>query len=67
MNLKQKKKSDEETDEESDEQLDQKKFFKDIENESKAINYELFKKHFNSASPTFLAKELFEIKDEKKK
>ena len=56
----------EESDEKLNEELDENKFFKDIENESKGINFELFEKHFNSVSPTALAKELFETKDEKK-
>ena len=54
------------TDEESDEELDENKFFKYIENESEGINYELFKDYFNFASPTVLAKELFETKNKNK-
>ena len=49
-----------------DEELDKNRFFKDIENESKDINYKLFKDYFRSAAPTVLAKTLFEIKDKKK-
>ena len=52
-------------DEESDEELDENKFFKDIENESEAINYELFEKHFKFPVPVS-AKKLFETKDTKK-
>ena len=39
---------------------------KDIENESKSINYGLFEKCFKYSAPTVLAKELFETKDKKK-
>ena len=35
-----------------------KKFIKYIENESKSINYDLFKKHFNFAVPSALVKQL---------
>ena len=35
-----------------------KKFFKYIENESKDISYELFKKHFQFEVPTVLAKKI---------
>ena len=52
--------------EESEEKLEKNEFFKDIENESNGINYELFKKHCNSPSPTVLVKELFETKDERR-
>ena len=51
---------------ESQEKSEKNEFFKDIENESKGINYELFKKHCNSPSPTVWAKELFETKDERR-
>ena len=53
-------------DEESDEKLDETKFFKDIENESEDINYELFEKHFKFVVPTIMAKTLFETKVTKK-
>ena len=43
-----------------------KKFIKYIENESKIINYDLFKKHFNFAVPSALVKQLFEAKNRKK-
>ena len=42
------------------------KFFEYIENETKSINYDLFKEYFNFAVPTDLAKKLFETKDKKK-
>ena len=51
---------------EEKEELDENKLFKNIENESKGINYELFKKHFNYVAPTVLAKELFKTKDKNK-
>ena len=40
-------------------------FFKYIENESKGINYDLFKNHFSFVAPNVLAKKLFETKDKK--
>ena len=55
MYLKQKKENSEEN-----------KYFKYIENESKCINYDLFRKYFNFETPTQLTKKLFEIKDKKK-
>ena len=51
---------------EEKEELDENKSFKNIENKSKGINYELFKKHFNYVAPTVLAKELFKTKDKNK-
>ena len=42
------------------------KFFEYIENESKGINYDLFRKYFSCGTPTQLTKKLFEIKDKKK-
>ena len=48
------------------EESEENKFFEYIENESKGINYDLFKDYFNSVVPTALAKKLFEIKDKKK-
>ena len=59
-------KADEESDEKSDEELDENKFFEDIENESKSINYDSFKAHFSVIAPTVLAKKLFETKGKKK-
>ena len=41
---------------------DNKKFIKYIEDESKGINYELFKKYFSFSVPSALAKQLYEIK-----
>ena len=41
-------------------------FFKYIENESKGINYFLFKHYFNFVKPGDLAKKIFKIKDKKK-
>ena len=46
----------EEQSEEESEELDENKFFKDIENESEGINYDLFEKHFMYSTPTVLAK-----------
>ena len=36
-----------------------------IENESKGINYELFKDYFYSSVPSTLAKKIYETKDKK--
>ena len=58
--------SDEQSDEQSDEELDKNKFSKDIDNESKDINYDLSRIYFNFVAPTVLAKKLFETKDKKK-
>ena len=41
-------------------------YYKYIQNESKGINYDLFRKYFNFETPTQLTKKLFEIKDKKK-
>ena len=38
--------------------LDENEFFKNIEHESKGINYELFEKHFNNVVPSALAKKI---------
>ena len=46
---------------------DNKKFIKYIEDESKGINYELFKKYFSFSVPSALAKQLYEIKNKKGK
>ena len=43
-----------------------KKNFSNIENKSKSISYDLFRKYFNFETPTQLTKKLFEIKDKKK-
>ena len=42
-----------------------KKFIKYIEDESKGINYELFKKYFYASVPTALARKLYKAKDKK--
>ena len=52
-------KSKEEEEESEEERL--KKFIKYIENESKSINYGLFKKHFNFVVPSALIMQLYEI------
>ena len=52
-------KSKEEEEESEEERL--KKFIKYIENESKSINYDLFKKHFNFVVPSALIMQLYEI------
>ena len=54
----------EEAEEESEEESkdDHKKFIKYIENESKGINYDLFKYYFNFIVPSALAKQLYEKK-----
>ena len=51
--------------EEESEELEENKFFKYIENESKSINYDLFKTHFSDIAPTILAKKLFDTKNKK--
>ena len=48
------------------EELEENKFFKYIENESKGINYDLFKNYFDLVAPSALAKKLFKTKDKKK-
>ena len=45
---------------------DYKKFIKYIENESKDINYDLFKDYFNLVAPTVLTKKLCETKNKNK-
>ena len=45
---------------------DYKNFFKYIEDESKDISYELFKKHFKFVSPTVLTKQLYKTKNKNK-
>ena len=54
----------EESEEEEKERV--KKCIKYIENESKSINYGLFKKHLNFKVPSALIKQLYEIKNRKK-
>ena len=61
-----KSKEEEEEEEESEEESEEerlKKFIKYIENESKSINYDLFKKHFNFVVPSALIKQSYEIKN----
>ena len=45
---------------------EEKKFTKYIENKSKGISYDLFKKYFDFETPIQLTKNLLEIKDKKK-
>ena len=59
------KTKEEESEEESEEEWT-KKIIKYIENESKSINYDLFKKHFNFAVPSALVKQLYETKNKRK-
>ena len=59
------KKSEEESEEESEKER-VKKFLKHIENESKDINYDLFKDYFNFSVSNALAKQLYETKNKKK-
>ena len=54
-------KSEDESGEESEKQRT-KKFTKYIENESKSINYDLFKKYFRFVTPSALLKQLYEKK-----
>ena len=56
------KTKEEESEEESEEER-VKKFIEYIENESKSINYDLFKKHFNFVVPSALIKQSYEIKN----
>ena len=63
--------SEEELEEESEEELektrdDYKIFIEYIENESKGINYDLFKDYFYFVISSTLAKKLYETKDKKK-
>ena len=53
---------------ESEEELkdDVKKFIEYVENESKKINYDLFKNYFNFVVPKALAKQLYATKDKNK-
>ena len=59
------KTKEEESEEESEEERT-KKIIKYIENESKSINYDLFKKHFNFVVPSALIKQSYEIKNKNK-
>ena len=45
---------------------EQKNFIECIEDKSKTVNYNLFKEYFNVATPTFLAKQSFKIKNKNK-
>ena len=47
------------------EESEENKFFKYIDNESKGINYDLFRKYFNFETPSQLTKNLFRVKDRK--
>ena len=58
--------SEDESEEESEEERKVKKFIKYIENKSKGIKYDLFKKHFNFVVPSALVIQLYEIKKKKK-
>ena len=51
---------------EEEKESEENKFFKYIENKSKGISYDLFRRHFNFETPTQLTKKLFEIKDKNK-
>ena len=63
MYLKQKKKNQNKLEKMKD---DYNKFFKYVDNESKGINYELFKDYFYSSVPSTLAKKKkYETKDKK--
>ena len=60
-----------ESEEESEEKKLKKKRFKKriieyIENESKGVNYDLFKNYFNVVVPSVLARELYETKNKNK-
>ena len=59
-------KSEEESEDESEEER-VKQFIEYIENESKDINYDLFKDYFKFVVPSALVKKLYEIKKKKKK
>ena len=72
MYLKKKKKSREESKEVLEESKEEskeeknKKIIKCIEKESKEINYDLFKIHFNVLTPSVLAKHFYKTKDKMK-
>ena len=61
-------KSEEESEEESKEKIkhDFKKFVEHIENESKDINYDLFKHYFDFSAPSAQVKQLYETKSKNK-
>ena len=52
--------------EEQKKESEENTFFKYIDNKSKGISNDLFRKYFNFETPNQLAKKLFEIKDKKK-
>ena len=60
--------SEEESEEKKSEKIkdDFKKFIEYIENESKGINYNLFKNYFNFVVPNALVKKLYETKNKNK-
>ena len=61
-------KSEEESEDESEEESEEeraKKLIKYVKNESKDINYNLFKDYFNFVVPSTLRKKLYEIKNKK--
>ena len=64
-----KKESEEEPQEKKSEKIkdDFEKFIEDIDNESKGINYNLFKNYFNFVVHSALAKKIYETKNKKKK
>ena len=63
-----KEESEEESEEKKLEKIkdDFKKFIEYIENESKGINYDLFKDYFDFAVPSVLVKKLYETKNKNK-
>ena len=65
MYLKQEQKLEEESEKEIKD--DYKKFIEYIENESKSINYDLFKDYLNFVVPSALAKKSYEIKNKNNK
>ena len=52
--------------EQKEKESEENKFFKYIENKSKGISYDLFKKYFDFEKPNQLTKNLFETKDKEK-
>ena len=71
MDLNQKKKNQREKSEDGSEEESEeervKKFIEYIENKSKDINYDLFKYYFKFVVPSNLVKQLYEIKNKKRK
>ena len=64
------KRKEEESEEESEGESKKERakiFIKYIENESKGINYELVKKHFNFVVPSALVKQLYKTKNKNDK